>query len=495
MKAGSDTVAAPRKCFSVFIVRLQTWLHKDIWELKQHDHPKMLSRLHQLLRILTLTWQGLRRNQIPVQAAALTFYSLIGIGPLVAFSIMISGFLLDQDVTQTGEPTQDSVVVQAITHAITFAAPHVAVQVDNNGVVIQQNQLAPEMLELIHNFSAAAKSGTVGIIGSLMLLVIGLQVLSSIEKSFNTLWGVAQGRKLSERIVTYWTFISLGAVLGTAALTLISVNTFYRFAETLPLGSTLAALVQFCFPVIAFIVIALLIALFFRFIPNTPVHWKPAFVGALLVVSLLHIYKLLSFLYVQRVVDTKSLYGSVGIIIVLMLGLYIFWLLILLGAQLTYAVQNADYLTNENAWQRTSEQTREMISLAILMLIAKRFQHGHAPLFFSELYQALRVPSHILNAGIAQLSSMGYVYEVHAQNSDIEYDRAYQAGRPLNTLTLAEFKQTFDCYGNNEGSELIARTYPSIRIYTDALQAHAEVQLAQLKIEDLITTEPVQPIR
>ena len=493
MKLDSSAAAPARKSLSDSLTRLQALFHKDIWELKERDHCQSLARLHQLLRVLSLTWQGLRRNQIPVQAAALTFYSLIGIGPLIAFGIMISGFLLDQDMTQSDGPSQDSVVVQAITHAITFAAPHVAVQINENDQAMQQRQLAPEMLELIHNFSAAAKSGTVGVIGSLMLLVIGVQVLSSIEKSFNTLWGVAKGRKLSERIVTYWTFISLGAVLGTAALTLMSVNTFFRFAETLPFGNSITALIQFLFPVIAFLMIALLLALFFRFIPNTHVRWKPALVGALLVVGLLHIYKLLSFLYVQRVVDTKSLYGSVGIIIVLMLGLYIFWLMILLGAQLTYAVQNADYLSNENAWQKTSERAREIISLAVLMLITKRFQIGDAPIHFSELYKALRVPSHILNSGITRLCSMGYIYPVESSNSHNENDRAYQAGRPLHALTLAEFKQAFDCFGNNEGSELIARAYPGIRSYQNALQAQAEDPLTKIKLGDLIATEEKQP--
>ena len=176
MKLDSSAAAPARKSLSDSLTRLQALFHKDIWELKQRDHCQTLARLHQLLRVLTLTWQGLRRNQIPVQAAALTFYSLIGIGPLIAFGIMISGFLLDQDMTQSDGPSQNSVVVQAITHAITFAAPHVAVQINENGQAMQQKQLAPEMLELIHNFSAAAKSGTVGVIGSLMLLVIGVQV-------------------------------------------------------------------------------------------------------------------------------------------------------------------------------------------------------------------------------------------------------------------------------------------------------------------------------
>ena len=145
---------------------------------------------------------------------------------------------------------------------------------------------------------------------------------------------------------------------------------------------------------------------------------------------------MLSFLYVQRVVDTNSLYGSVGIIVVLMLGLYIFWLLILLGGQITYAVQNADFLTNENAWQLTSPRSREVVSLGILLLVAKRFQQQQDPIRASELHATLRVPSHILNASLNRLCQLSYLYPVERNTGETTTrDRAYQPARPLESMT------------------------------------------------------------
>src|SRR5690606_38674151 len=134
--------------------------------------------------------QGLRRNKIPVQAAALTFYSLIGLGPLIALSIMVSGFILDQvpaDPSGQDIPA-DNRAVEVITRAISFAAPQLALEHTGRSAT-----LAPEMTEIINNFIEAAQSGAVGVVGSLMLFVIGYQVLSSIEGSFNSLWGVDTG--------------------------------------------------------------------------------------------------------------------------------------------------------------------------------------------------------------------------------------------------------------------------------------------------------------
>jgi membrane protein len=466
--------------------RSRVLIRKEIWELDKLGRRTLRGRVYYLLRILTLTWQGLKGNQLPMQSAALTFYSSIGIGPLIAFGIMISGFLLDKDISDQHANPQDSVVVEKITDIIEFVAPQVAVSVEAEGAGDIKTELAPELLELINNFSSVAKSGTVGVVGTLALLFICLRVLTSIEKSFNSLWGVAQGRNFTERIVTYWTFISLGAVLGTAAISVQALSLFIEFAENLPFGATLAALITFFVPLLTFIVITLALAAFLRFIPNTQVRWRPALIGAALVLVMLQLYKMLSFLYVQQVVSNKSLYGSVGIIVVLMLGLYVFWLLILLGGQLTYAVQNADFLTNENAWQKTSERARELISLSVLLLVMQRFREGAPPIRASELLKKLRVPSHILNTSIQRLCAIGYLNQVEDSNSEEERDHAYQPARPPEKITLAGFKQSIETYGNDEGSELVSKSEPAIQIYLDEVLSLKNCPKSKLTLGDLL---------
>ncbi len=469
------------------VARTQELMDKDIWELEHLGRRTLRARCYLLLRILTLTFQGLRRNKLPVQSAALTFYSLIGIGPLIALGIMISGFVMDQTPANPADLDQpaDNRAVEAISKAIAYAAPQLAINT-NDSDDIDSSDLAPEMTEMINNFIAAAQSGTVGVVGSLMLFVIGIQVLSSIEGSFNSLWGVDQGRKLGERIVVYWTFISLGAVMGAASLTLVTIPRIAQVMEHLPFGGEFLSLALFFSPIIAFFLITTLMAVFFRFIPNTRVDWKAAFTGATLVVAMLHIYNMLSFLYVQRVVDTRSLYGSVGIIVVLMLGLYVFWLLILFGGQVTYAVQNADYLTNENAWQKTSEHTQEIISLAVLILVAKRFQAGESPSRASELHKKLRVPSHILNSSISRLCELGYLTPVAIKSIEDERDHAYQPGHPLESITLGSFKQTFQSYGNNEGADLVTQHTPELRTYIEEIVSLKDCPKAALTISELI---------
>lgn len=489
------TTDKPKKKWNVRIheqvKRARKFIREDIWESDSLEKKDLRARFHLFARILVITFEGLKRNNLPLQSAALTFYSLIGIGPLIALGIMISGFILDQpekspsDLNQPAENRGVDVVTEVITKAIAYAAPKLTLAADEE---IDSSSLAPEITEMVNNFIDAAQSGTVGIIGSLTLFIIGIQVLASIERSFNSLWGVKKGRKIGERIIVYWTFISMGAIIGTASLTLVTISRIAKIIERLPFGGEFFSLVLFLSPLIVLILIIFLLAAFFRFIPNTRVEWKAAFIGASIVIALLQVYNMLSFIYVQRVVDTRSLYGSVGIIVVLMLGLNIFWLLILFGGQVTYAVQNANHLTNESVWQKISIQTQELISLAILVLVAKQFQMKGAPARFNKLLKKLRIPSHVLNSSIDRLCQLGYLVPVVISSIEDTHDPAYQPGCPLESINLGTFRKAFQSQGNNEGFELIARSIPEVNVYVNEIIGLKNCPEKSLTINELIRT-------
>jgi len=93
---------------------------------------------------------------------------------------------------------------------------------------------------------------------------------------------------------------------------------------------------------VSFALLTGVLALAYRMIPNTKVQWSCSVVGALVVTGLLLINNFAAFLYLRRVIMTRSLYGSLGIVPVLMLGLYVFWLFVLIGCQISFAVQKTE---------------------------------------------------------------------------------------------------------------------------------------------------------
>ncbi len=104
----------------------------------------------------------------------------------------------------------------------------------------------------------------------------------------------------------------------------------------------------------------------------------------------------------------------------------------------------------------------------------------------SELHQKLRVPIHILNSSIERLCTIGYLNPVKSQK--FEDKCTYQPGHPLDSLTLAEFKKTFDCYGNNKAADIVAGIHPCIRIYRNAI-FRLNSPAARLNFGNLIAEE------
>ena len=108
--------------------------------------------------------------------------------------------------------------------------------------------------------------------------------------------------------------------------------------------------------------------------------------------SSLFVITIYPFSYVHRVITQQSLYGSLGIVPVFMIGLYIFWFFVLIGGQITYSIQNADLLTHQSAWNNISVHTRETVALAAFTLICRRFRDCREAYSSGELTDRIRVP-------------------------------------------------------------------------------------------------------
>ena len=104
----------------------------------------------------------------------------------------------------------------------------------------------------------------------------------------------------------------------------------------------------------------------------------------------------------------------------------------------------------------------------------------------SELLEKLRVPSHILNSSISRLCELGYLNQIEGTTIEQERNRAYQPGKPAESITLGSFKQSIESYGNNEGIDIVASVDPAIQSYLDEVLSLKDCPQAKTKISDLV---------
>jgi membrane protein len=469
----------------------QVWTH-DIWAAGLVRERSLKSSGYALLRVVSITLSGLNEIHVAIRAAALSYSSLLALGPLVAIAVLISGFALDN--------RDPDLLAKEINRVISFIAPQVG-QMDRAGAAEQARPAdapadattaatpvaTPEMVQLLNTFIASSRSGTAGLIGILTLFVIVIGLFTTIENTFNDIWGVRRGRTWLARIIYYWSVITLGALLFFTSLTLLSAGAFLNFfIEKVPLGAQLKELFVWMLPSGSVILLVFLLTLFYRLVPHTRVRWSAALLGAVIVTALLFLNNYLAFLYFKRVVLSKSLYGSVSIMPVLMIGLYIFWFFVLVGGQITYAVQNVRYRSSQIAWHSLNHATRESMSLVVLLLIARRFKVAAPAYAVSELAHLIRVPSQILNESLNRLSDIKLITELPPATDADPNDLRYQPARPLDQITLEEFRREFEHYGEAPTAGLLEHVDPVLAYYHDRLAQVIPAALSGKNLDQLI---------
>jgi membrane protein len=278
------------------------------------------------------------------------------------------------------------------------------------------------------------------------------------------------------------------SLMALSAAAFISV-----FFEKLRYGQDLLRALQWALPSFSILLLVALLTLFYRYIPNTRVFWWAALIGAVLVTGLLFLNNYLAFLYFKQVVVQRSLYGSLGILPILMISLYIFWFFVLLGGQISYAVQNVHFRSSQVAWHNLSESARESLSLLVLLVICRRFKDSQPAYSASELGLRIKVPTQLLNESLNRLGDLGLVAAVPPTEGQAASDYRYQPARPPGGITLADFKQLFENLGENPGGEALEAVDPALKSYHERLARLRQGALGATTLDTLLDELPAAP--
>ncbi len=459
--------------------KIAGFLHQEIWRPELLKDRSLRGRTFAVLRVCSITLTVFNETKAASRAAALSFSSLLGLGPLIGVAVLVGGFML-------GQNSDPLVLANQFSRLIKSVAPQLQ-QLETLDTPAAAEASHAELAGLIQGIIAGSRSGTAGVLGALTLILIVLLLFKSIEDTFNEIWGVRNGRSLVMRVVFYWTVLTLGAVLFFASLTLFGAGAFINvFLERLPFGRELLRALSWSLPLFSGLVLVALLTIFYRFIPNTRVYWRAALIGAVVVATLLLMNNFLAFLYLRRVYLEKSLYGSLGILPILMLGLYVFWLFVLIGGQISYAVQNAHFRNSQAAWGQLSEAMRERLSLVVLLTICRRFRICLPAVTASDLGDMLRVPTQILNECLNRLVDMKFLTPIPPPPGSAPTDYFYQPARPLSHITLLEFKRLDDNLGSDPVGQALEQIDPVLRHYNRALDRMGEEEFFQQSFEQLL---------
>jgi membrane protein len=315
--------------------------------------------LKSLWRVLSTTWHGVVAHRLPQQSAALTYYTLMSLGPLLGLALTVSGFILSRASDQ-----QDNPAKRAIVAAVEYAAPQIVAKASAQGHHATLREINKDLDALVDRLLNTAASGEAGVIGLLLLFGLAVLMLSRVEDALNGIWGVAFRPQLARPFrqlpalprgllpgrattLTMLSAASLAASFGAGATWLTG------WLQKIPGGGWLTDFVSGGGPLfVSLALLTLAFAAFNRMMPNARVRWSAALVGGFAIAVLVVCNHRLAALYVGKVTELQSLYGELSIVLVLLFGTYLSWLFVLIGGQVAYAYQNRRTLARHKSWRR-----------------------------------------------------------------------------------------------------------------------------------------------
>ncbi|MBK9294940.1 MAG: YihY family inner membrane protein [Oligoflexia bacterium] len=298
---------------------------------------------------------------------------------------------------------------------------------------LMQQNLAPAFGDKITNYINAAVSkvhaGAVGTVGLIGFIITTVLTISTIEKSFNIIWGVKKPRSLSKRITTYWTLLSIGPVLITLSVVFGSRAFFWLENDNGVIANILVILLKF----IPYLASGLLFSAVFFFIPNTQVNYKDAIKAGIITGVVFELAKLLYARYAVQAISNDALYGSLVVIPVFLVWLYVVWLILLFGAELCCYFQfkrlKIKYKFN---WQERLTPFA-IVDILELLVGASKAKSKQVGLKIDELMAQLQMPFHelishldfLVNEGLVAQSQKKYFLTI--AESEINLSEIFEA--------------------------------------------------------------------
>ncbi|MFA6315973.1 MAG: YihY/virulence factor BrkB family protein [Elusimicrobiota bacterium] len=436
--------------------RLVNFLTQDLWRIRAKDLPRSKSLVIHPLRVVLRAWRGFDEDKCQLRASALTFYSLLSMVPVAAMAFGVAkGFGFEKLLER-----------------------HILERLQG------QEKIAGQVIAFANRFLENTNGGIIAGVGVAVLFWTVVKVLGNIEASFNDIWGVRQPRTLMRKLADYLSIMLICPVLLilSSSTTIFIASQVELLLKTLSFLGPLAPLILMLLKFLPFVVVWVLFSFVYAFMPNTHVKLPAAICGG---VAAGTIYELTQWIYITfqiGVTEYGAVYGSFAALPMFLVWLQVSWLIVLLGAEISFAYQNVATYEFEPDSILNSYSFRRLLSLRVASHAVKRFCKGEPPSTEDALAQDLDIPIRLMRQLLFELVSAGVFSVVVLPDGE---EKAYQPSRSAETWTIRDVMGMLENKGTTDLPVLESPELKKLRDGLEALARAVQASPANLVLKDV----------
>ncbi|MGH8242417.1 MAG: YihY/virulence factor BrkB family protein [Steroidobacteraceae bacterium] len=357
-------------------------LHERVERLLFERHHLPVEPANWLLDVLRYPFalaRDLIRGELNLRAMGLVYTTLLSLVPLAAFAFaVLKGLGVHRDL----EPL-----------IYEFLRP-----------------IGDRAFELTAQFMAfvdRVRGDVLGSVGLAFLLYTVVSTIQKLEEAFNFAWHVERPRSFMRRVSEYLSLMVVGPIFIVVVFSLFGAVANHRSMAWLtshePFGTIVRAL-GFLGP---YLFVTFAFTFLYIFVPNTRVRFKAALIGGVVAGLLWAAGGELFTRIIAASTQMVAIYAGFAIFLATLIWIYVSWLILLIGAQLSFYVQNPRYLRVGQGHVRLTSALRERLAFTVMLLIARKFVAGEPPWQQRALAEDLEVPGSALASVVRSLEHAG----------------------------------------------------------------------------------------
>ncbi len=408
-------------------------INDAIWHTPLSELSRKKSFLIKQLRIFVLAAQGSSKDNVQLRATSLTFYTLLSIIPVIAiFFAIAKGFGLDQNL---------------------------------ESIITREFQSQPDVLNWMLDNSRSAlqqtRGGYIAGIGMLILLWSVMSLLGRIESSFNHIWQISTSRPWYRKFTDYLTIMLIAPVLLilSSSITVFIGTEMTDFIQNAPVLSFFKPVITFLIKFSPYFLTWIILTALFIIMPNTKVKFVPALVSGIIAGSLIQI---LQWLYLDLqfgIYKLSAIYGSFALVPLFIIWIQMNWIMVLLGAELSFAYQNIQRYEFESEALQISHYQKRALFIMVMHLIIRNFAKGEKPFDAEAIGRYLKIPVRLARELLNELRLADLVSIIYDND---QKERMYQPSLDINRLTVSHVLSKLDKRGTDHKIIIRNKEYEAV---------------------------------